>query len=138
MATSAARIRALGRERERSGVHAASAGQSRLPASAPAMTALSLRRCCTDMNDPLTDDEKPLDPAAAGIVAKVRWLMIISGVTTLVAIAAVVGVIGYRVFRSEGSVAQSAARADVTTVLPKGARVVAITAAEDRIIVTIE
>jgi hypothetical protein len=90
------------------------------------------------MNDPLTDDEKPLDPAAAGIVAKVRWLMIISGVTTLVAIAAVVGVIGYRVFRAEGSAAQSAARADVTTVLPKGARVVAITAAEDRIIVTIE
>jgi hypothetical protein len=86
------------------------------------------------MSDPLTDDEKPLDPAAAGIVAKVRWLMIISGVTTLVAIAAVTGVIGYRVFRTEGS----AARADVTALLPKGARVVAISAAQDRIVVTIE
>jgi hypothetical protein len=86
------------------------------------------------MSDPLTDDEKPLDPAAAGIVAKVRWLMIISGVTTLVAIAAVVGVIGYRVFRTEGS----AVRADVTALLPKGARVVAISAAGDRIVVTIE
>jgi hypothetical protein len=86
------------------------------------------------MSDPLTDDEKPLDPAAAGIVAKVRWLMIISGVTTLVAIAAVVGVIGYRVFRSEGSVAHS----DVTAMLPKGARVVAISGAGDRIVVTIE
>jgi hypothetical protein len=86
------------------------------------------------MSDPLTDDEKPLDPAAAGIVAKVRWLMIISGVTTLVAIAAVVGVIGYRVFRAEGS----AARADVTAMLPKGARVIAISAAQDRIVVTIE
>ena len=86
----------------------------------------------------MTDDEKPLDPAAAGIVAKVRWLMIISGVTTLVAIAAVVGVIGYRVFRTEGSAAQSAARADVTALLPKGARVIAISAAEDRIVVTIE
>jgi len=86
------------------------------------------------MSDPLTDDEKPPDPAAAGIVAKVRWLMIISGVTTLVAIAAVVGVIGYRVFRTEGS----AARADVTALLPKGARVVAISAAQDRIVVTIE
>jgi hypothetical protein len=90
------------------------------------------------MNDPLNEDEKPLDPAAAGIVAKVRWLMIISGMTTLVAIAAVVGVIGYRVFRAEGSAAQSVARADVTALLPKGARVVAITAAEDRIVVTIE
>jgi hypothetical protein len=86
------------------------------------------------MSDPLTDDEKPLDPAAAGIVAKVRWLMIISGATTLVAIAAVVGVIGYRVFRTEGSVA----RADVTALLPKGARVTAISAAGDRIVVTIE
>jgi hypothetical protein len=86
------------------------------------------------MSDPLTDDEKPLDPAAAGIVAKVRWLMIISGATTLVAIAAVVGVIGYRVFRTEGS----AVRADVTAMLPKGARVVAISAAGDRIVVTIE
>jgi hypothetical protein len=86
------------------------------------------------MSDPLTDDEKPLDPAAAGIVAKVRWLMIISGVTTLVAIAAVVGVIGYRVFRTEGS----AARADVTALLPRGARVVAISGAQDRIVVTIE
>jgi hypothetical protein len=86
------------------------------------------------MSDPLTDDEKPLDPAAAGIVAKVRWLMIISGVTTLVAIVAVTGVIGYRLFRTEGSVA----RADVTAMLPKGARVIAISAAADRIVVTIE
>jgi hypothetical protein len=86
------------------------------------------------MSDPLTDDEKPLDPAAAGIVAKVRWLMIISGVTTLVAIVAVTGVIGYRVFRNEGSLA----RADVTAMLPKGARVVAISAVGERIVVTIE
>ena len=82
----------------------------------------------------MTDDEKPLDPAAASIVAKVKWLMIISGVTTLVAIAAVVGVIGYRVFRSEGSVA----RLDVTAMLPKGARVVAISGAGDRIVVTVD
>jgi hypothetical protein len=82
----------------------------------------------------VTDDEKPLDPAAAGIVAKVRWLMLISGVTTLVAIAAVVSVIGYRVFRSEGS----AARVDATAMLPKGARVIAISAAADRLVVTIE
>jgi hypothetical protein len=86
------------------------------------------------MSDPLTDDEKPLDPAAAGIVAKVRWLMIISGVTTLVAIVAVTGVIGYRLFRTEGSLP----RADVTAMLPKGARVIAISAAADRIVVTIE
>jgi hypothetical protein len=87
------------------------------------------------MSDPLTDDEPPLDPAAASIVAKVRWLMLISGATTLIAVAAVVGVIGYRVFKAEGSVAPPA---DVAAVLPKGARVIAISAAEDRIVVTVE
>jgi hypothetical protein len=84
------------------------------------------------MSDPPKD--APLDPAAARMVARVRWLMLISGVTTFVAIAAVLSVIGYRVFRSEGS----ARPADVTAMLPKGARVVAISAAGDRIVVTIE
>jgi len=68
------------------------------------------------------------------MVAKVRWLMLISGVTTMVAIAAVIGVIGYRVFKAEGS---AAAMVDVTAQLPKGARIVATAVAEDRIAVTI-
>jgi hypothetical protein len=79
------------------------------------------------------DDEAPLDPAAARIVAKVRWLMLIAGATTLLAIAAVIGVIGYRVFKAEGS-----ASADVTALLPKGARVIATAVAEDRIAVTLD
>ncbi len=79
------------------------------------------------------DDEAPLDPAAARIVAKVRWLMVISGATTLVAIAAVIGVIGYRVFKAEGS-----APAEVTALLPKGARVISAAVAEDRIAVTLD
>jgi hypothetical protein len=86
------------------------------------------------MSDPLADDEKPLDPAAASIVAKVRWLMLISGATTLIAVAAVLGVIGYRVFKSEGSAAQ----ADITALLPKGARIVSTAVAEDRIAVTLD
>jgi len=87
------------------------------------------------MSNPLADDDKPLDPAAASIVAKVRWLMLISGATTLVAIAAVIGVVGYRIFKAEGSAAPGA---EVTAVLPKGARIVSTAAAEDRIAVTIE
>jgi len=79
------------------------------------------------------DDEAPLDPAAARIVAKVRFLMVIAGATTLLAIAAVIGVIGYRVFKAEGS-----APADVTALLPKGARVIAAAVAEDRIAVTLD
>jgi hypothetical protein len=79
------------------------------------------------------DDEAPLDPAAARIVAKVRWLMLIAGATTLLAIAAVIGVIGYRVFKAEGSAA-----ADVTALLPKGARVISAAVAGDRIAVTLD
>jgi hypothetical protein len=79
------------------------------------------------------DDEAPLDPAAARIVAKVRWLMLIAGATTLLAIAAVISVIGYRVFKAEGSAA-----ADVTALLPKGARVISAAVAEDRIAVTLD
>ena len=82
----------------------------------------------------MADDDKPLDPAAAKIVARVRWLMLISGVTTFVGVAAILGVIGYRMFRAEGS----AAPADVTALLPKGARIVSTTVGEDRIAVTLE
>ena len=76
------------------------------------------------------------DAMAAGMVARVRWLMIISGLTTLLAIAAVVGVIGYRVYRAGGSGA--AATAEGIILLPKGARVIASTAADDRIVVTLD
>ena len=87
------------------------------------------------MSNPSSDDEQPLDPAAARMIAKVRWLMLISGITTMVAITAVIAVIGYRVFRSEGS---AAAAVDVTALLPKGARIVATAVAEDRIAVTVD
>ena len=62
--------------------------------------------------------------------------MIISGLTTLIAIAAVVGVIGYRVFRAGGS--GVAASADAIVTLPKGARVIASAVADDRIVVTLD
>jgi hypothetical protein len=86
-------------------------------------------------NPSADDDDKPLDPAAARMVAKVRWLMAISGATTLLAVAAVLGVIGYRLFKVEGS---AAAQADVTALLPKGARILSTAVAEDRIAVTVD
>jgi hypothetical protein len=85
------------------------------------------------MSNPNSDDETPLDPAQAKIVAKVRWLMLISGFATLLGIAVVIGVIGYRVFRSDGSTSS-----EMTALLPKGARVVSTAVAEDRIVVTVE
>jgi hypothetical protein len=86
------------------------------------------------VSNPADAADQPLDPAAAKMVARVKWLMLISGLTTMVAIAAVIGVIGYRVFRAEGS----AATAEVTALLPKGARIVSTAVAEDRIAVTVD
>jgi hypothetical protein len=85
------------------------------------------------MTDPIADDE-PLSPAQAQIVARVRWLMVISGVATMLGIAVVIGVIGYRVFRSDGR----AGPAEATALLPKGGRIVQTAVAGDRIVVTID
>ena len=60
--------------------------------------------------------------------------MLISGATTLVAVAAVIGVIGYRVLRSDGR----AGPAEATELLPKGGRIVQTAVAGDRIVVTID
>lgn len=80
------------------------------------------------------DDEKPLDPEAARMMSRVRWMMAISALTTLLAVVAVLGVVSYRLLRSDGS----AAATDVTAMLPKGARIVATAVAEDRIAVTVD
>jgi hypothetical protein len=74
------------------------------------------------------------DPDASRMMARVRLMMIVSGLTTLVAIAAVTGVIAYRVYHSGGA----AAPAESIVVLPKGARVVATSVTDERIAVTLE
>jgi hypothetical protein len=87
------------------------------------------------MTDQTANDDKPLDAAAARIVAKVRWLMVIAGTTTLLAISAVIAVIGYRLFTSGGS---RGAPVEATALLPRGARIVATGVAEGRIAVTLD
>jgi len=82
--------------------------------------------------DPAVEAEKPLSPEQARLVARVRWLMLVSGFATLLGIAVVIGVIGYRVFRSDGSTKE------VTALLPKGARIVQTAVAGDHIVVTLD
>lgn len=60
--------------------------------------------------------------------------MLVSALTTVVAVGAVLAVIGYRVFKAEGS----AGIVEVTATLPKDARIISTVAAGDRIIVTIQ
>jgi hypothetical protein len=86
------------------------------------------------MTHPDPDDEKPLSPEQQKIIARVRWLMLISGVATVLGIAVVIGLIGYRFYRSEGSTGP----AEVTALLPKGARIVSTAVADGRIAVTVE
>jgi hypothetical protein len=76
------------------------------------------------------------DVVASGMVARVRWLMLISGLTTLVAVAAVVGVIGYRVYHAGGGAAVASVEGIV--MLPKGARVIASAVAGDHVVVTLD
>jgi hypothetical protein len=79
-------------------------------------------------------------PEQAALFARVRRMMLIAGLTTTVAIAAVLIAIGYRLFRSEGSVVSegSFVAADITATLPKGARIVSTGVAGDRLVVTLD
>jgi len=81
------------------------------------------------------EEEKPLDPQAARIVAKVRWLMMIASLTTFVAVAAVLGVIGYRFFKGGERVP---AVPDVSAALPADARVLSSAIGDGRLVLTIE
>ena len=73
-------------------------------------------------------------PEQAALVARVRRMMLIAGLTTALAIAAVLIAIGYRLFRSEGS----SVTTDTTATLPKGARIVSTGIAGDRLVVTLD
>jgi hypothetical protein len=72
--------------------------------------------------------------AAAQVVARARVIMLIAALTTALAVAAVVGVIGYRLFGSNGAVLA----ADDVIPLPKGARLISTSASAGRLAVLIE
>ena len=75
-------------------------------------------------------------PEQAALFARVRRMMLIAGATTGIAVAAVLFAVGYRLYRSEPSVATAAT--DVTAALPKGARIVSTAVAGERLVVTLD
>ena len=75
----------------------------------------------------------PPSADADGLLARARLMMIISALTTLIAIAAVVSVIGYRMFNSGGAIG-----ADSSITLPKGARLISTVASGGRVAVLID
>jgi hypothetical protein len=86
------------------------------------------------MTQSLDDDEKPLDPAQAAIVRRMRRLTLLSGLIMVGGFLVVFGVIAYRM--STGTVSDAPAEASVA--LPLGARVLSTAASDSVIAVTIE
>jgi len=84
--------------------------------------------------DPAQD--AAVDPAQLRFIARMRWMMVISGATTVLAVVAILGVIGYRLLRHEGSAPSRPT--DMTALLPKGAKVVATSVSGDRIAVVLD
>ena len=74
-------------------------------------------------------------PEQAALFARVRRMMLIAGLTTALAVCAVLVAIGYRLFRAEGSAATAT---EVTATLPKGARIVSTAVAGERLVVTLD
>lgn len=89
-------------------------------------------------------DPQPLEPDQAAAIAKVRRLMLIASVTTVVAIGAVFGAIGYKVFKAGDSPAAGpgptapGAIIEVSDTLPAGAKVVSTAVGEAQIVVTVD
>jgi hypothetical protein len=81
-------------------------------------------------------DQRSLDPEAERAILRVRRLMMIASVTTFLAVAAVLVVIGYRVSHLGGSAPPPPQ--DMTASLPAGAKVLSSAVGDNRIVLTVE
>jgi len=68
------------------------------------------------------------------MIARVRRMMLIAGLTTGLALVIVLIAVGYRLSRSDAN----APVTDITATLPKGARILSTGVAGDRLVVTID
>src|SRR5437868_7348031 len=84
----------------------------------------------------IPEPAQELTQEQAALFARVRRMMLIAGATTAIAVAAVLFAVGYRLFKSEGSV--TTAGTEVTAALPKGAKIVSTAVAGDRLLVTLD
>jgi hypothetical protein len=75
-------------------------------------------------------------PEQAALMARVRRMMLIAGLTSALAVAVVLIAVGYRLYRREGSPA--AAPMDIIATLPKGARIVSTAVAGERLVLTLD
>jgi len=86
----------------------------------------------------MSSGDKPTDQqTAAAAVARVRRLMLIASLTTVIAVAFVFVVIGYRLFRWHGS-APPPPQAGLAATLPAGAKVLSSAVGDGRVVLTVE
>ena len=76
-------------------------------------------------------------PEQAALIARVRRMMLIAGLTSALAVAVVLIAVGYRLYRGEGSPG-GAATMDTIASLPKGARIVSTAVAGERLVLTLD
>lgn len=84
------------------------------------------------MAEPVASEPTPEQTAA--LMARVRRMMMIAALTTALGMSAILVVVGYRLYRGEGT----AAPTDLTEMLPRNARIVSTSVAGDRLVVTVE
>ena len=96
------RISAFSRERDSAGMRAASTRSSRRPASSAPMVTVSVAAVRHGFKQCPTTTRSPSTRRPRALSRKVRRLMMIASVTTFIAVAAVLAVIGYRVFTWRG------------------------------------
>jgi hypothetical protein len=82
-------------------------------------------------------DEKPLDPEQEKVIARIRRLMSIALATTFIAIAVVLGLVGYKVYRT-GDTAPVAGMPAAEASLPPGAKVLSSAIGDRRLVLTVE
>lgn len=79
-------------------------------------------------------DALSLDPEAGRLLGRVRRIMVISLACTFLAVAGVLGVVGYRIYHAE----PVAVPTDFSVAVPEGARIVSVALTETRIALTLE
>ena len=85
----------------------------------------------------MTDTTAPEPtPEQAALIARVRRMMLIAGLTSALAVAVVLIAVGYRLYRGEGSPAEDST--DIIATLPKGARIVSTAVAGERLVLTLD
>lgn len=82
---------------------------------------------------PETEPQEALTPEQEKVLARFRRFSSISMLIMVLGVAAVLGVIGYRMIKAKGAPA-----GEVTALLPKGARIVSTAVSGDLLVVTLD